>query len=121
MRPCFDDAGEQFPSLFATTLEKVKAIVGATIVRTRIATIGGDLQLRLQLQQLYSAFHATSCASGSRAIAEKQNEKVEKPDTNCGHRCSHIGPSGSPQNLLNSDYLLIASDDSLTHQQIFRP
>ena len=34
---------------------------------------------------------------------------------------SHVGPSGSPENLLNSDYLLIASDDSLAHQQIFRP
>ena len=62
-----------------------------------------------------------SSGLSSRATAEKQNEKVEKPDTNCGHGCSHVGPSGSPQNLLNPDYLLIASDDSLAHQQIFRP
>src|SRR3974377_823682 len=62
-----------------------------------------------------------SYASGSRAIAEKQNEKVEKPDTNCGHRCSHVGPSGRPQNLLNSDYLRIPPDDSLAYQQFLCP
>ena len=54
------------------------------------------------IRQLRST--SDSCGSSSRATAEKQNEKVEKPDTNCGHGCSHVGPSGSPQNLLNSDY-----------------
>jgi hypothetical protein len=39
--------------------------------------------------------------------SEKHDEEVEKPDTDCGHSCSHVGPSGSPQNLLNSCNLFI--------------
>ena len=43
--PLFEDAWEQFPSRFATALEKVKAVIEATIVRTRVAPMSGDLQL----------------------------------------------------------------------------
>jgi hypothetical protein len=57
-----------------------------------------------------------SCASSSGAPAEKQNEKVENPDADCGYGCGHVGPSCSPQNLLHSGYLLIASDNALAHQ-----
>jgi hypothetical protein len=39
------DAREQFPSRFATALEKIKAVIGAAIVEARVAAISGDLQL----------------------------------------------------------------------------
>ena len=66
-------------------------------------------------------FQTISHTSSSRATAEKQNEEVEKPDPDCGHSCSHVGPSGSPQNPLNSCNLFIASDDALAHQQFLCP
>jgi hypothetical protein len=57
----------------------------------------------------------------SGASPEKQNEKVEKPDTDCRYSCWHIGPGGGAQNLLNPCYLLVASNNTVAHQQFLRP
>jgi hypothetical protein len=51
------DAREQFPSLFATTFEEIKAVIRAAIVWARVAAISGDLQLHCIV------FEATSTAS----------------------------------------------------------
>ena len=37
------DARKEFPSLFVTPLEKIEAVIGATVVGARVAAIGGDL------------------------------------------------------------------------------
>jgi hypothetical protein len=61
-------------------------------------------------------FKPKSYASRGGTPAEKHNEKVEQPNTNCGYSGCHIGPSGGPQNLLHAGYLFVASDDALAYQ-----
>ena len=57
-----------------------------------------------------------SSANSSGTRLGQQHENDEKPATDCRYSCSHIGPSSSPQDLLNSSYLLIALDNVLAHQ-----
>src|SRR5262245_56388501 len=64
---------------------------------------------------------ATSSAIGGGARLRQQNEDVEQPAADGGHGCSHISPSSSPQNLLNSGYLLVAPDNTLANRQFLRP
>jgi hypothetical protein len=53
-----------------------------------------------------------SSANGGRTRLGQQRENEEQPETDCGYSCSHIGPSSSPQDLLNSGYLLIALNNT---------
>jgi len=61
-----------------------------------------------------SGKHSAAIARGTRLRNQKDN--VEEPATKGRDSRSHIGPSGSSQDLLNTSDLLIAADDTLAHQ-----